>query len=140
MYCGIKTWGNAGWTFLHCAAASYNPSSDADRADMLRFLELYGKFLPCPTCSAHFLQHVRSMDKGVLTNHDDLLKWTVNIHNEVNKINGKATVNVKEVPNNLNQVAYSSEGKATTTIWLTSVGLSVIFVCIVLSFIAMRRR
>lgn len=140
MYCGIKTWGRAGWTFLHCAAASYNPSSDADRTDMLRFLELYGKFLPCPTCSAHFLQQVHAMNKSVLSSRDNLLKWTVDVHNEVNKINGKSVIDAGEVPDNLNRIAYSSENKATTTVWLTSVGLGVILVSIILTVIALRRR
>lgn len=80
------------------------------------------------------------MNKSVLSSRDNLLKWTVDVHNEVNKINGKSVIDAGEVPDNLNRIAYSSENKATTTVWLTSVGLGVILVSIILTVIALRRR
>ena len=140
MYCHIGTWGPAGWTFLHCAAASYpeKPSVEQKQA-MHTFIQTFGSVLPCPTCRRHFLQRVGSMASEVLDSRDRLLAWTVEVHNEVNRENGKRTIDTSDVPGILNAKAMQGMNASTSHVdthksqdddfilWLLVILLSVSF-------------
>ncbi len=84
-----KIWGRQAWHFIHMVALSYpdNPTEE-DKKNYLRFFQSLSHALPCPVCGEHFKQN---MDKSPprLDSRKELFEWTVDIHNEVNKMNQK---------------------------------------------------
>jgi len=84
-------WGPIFWHTIHIVALGYpsNPSYAQKRAAK-EFYESLGSLIPCPVCREHYVTHLQKMP---LTPHldrrDDLFKWTVELHNEVNKLLGK---------------------------------------------------
>jgi hypothetical protein len=79
---------------MHIVALGYpkSPTYGEKRAAK-EFYESMAFLIPCPVCREHYSTNLK---KYPLTPHldtrDDLFRWTVMIHNEVNKVTGKAIV------------------------------------------------
>jgi len=77
---------------MHIVALGYpkKPNYSEKRAAK-EFYESFVQLIPCPVCRLHYSTHLKenpvspNLDKG-----DDLFKWTVKIHNLVNKDLGKS--------------------------------------------------
>jgi len=93
-------WGPYAWKFMHYITLAYpdNPS-DIDKQNMRAFFSSIGNILPCEKCRLNFLKHTSSipLNENVLSSRFDLVNWLINIHNEVNKINGKKILSYDEV-------------------------------------------
>tara|TARA_B100000963_G_C22629305_1_gene674047 strand:- start:169 stop:591 length:423 start_codon:yes stop_codon:yes gene_type:complete len=80
-------WGPGAWTFLHYIALAYpeNPSKK-DKENYKHFFMNLQNVLPCQKCSEHYGINLQKypLDQS-LDNHQNLFRWTVDIHNEVNK-------------------------------------------------------
>ena len=97
-----KIWGKEGWRFIHYVAVTYHPSK---KVEYLQFFQNLPEILPCPICGSHFKinmeKHPPKMD-----NANDLFNWTVDMHNFVNKMNGKKTLTYNEAFNELFKKEY----------------------------------
>ena len=84
-----KQWGSYIWGTIHEVAMGFPEiPNEADREHYKQFYTLLFKVLPCPVCREDFvsIEHLYPID---LTDRDSLFKWTVEIHNAVNKkLNG----------------------------------------------------
>lgn len=92
MSIGPDVWGPHGWKFLHFVALAYsNTPSDDDKNNYKTFFTSIGNILPCSLCSKHYKDNLNKnpLTDKVLSNRRNLLYWTIDIHNEVNKINNK---------------------------------------------------
>lgn len=100
--CTPEVWGSAGWKFIHCVASSYpqNPT-DEQKQNMRGFLLHIGLTLPCVKCRAHFQRQLLEAPDEIFDNKQTLFRWTVDAHNEVNKLNGKATISVVDAHRSL---------------------------------------
>lgn len=86
-----SVWGPFFWHTIHIVALGYptSPTYSQKRAakefyESLRFL------IPCPVCREHYTKHLEKMPISPhLDRRDDLFRWTVNVHNEVNALLGK---------------------------------------------------
>ena len=86
-----SVWGPLFWHTIHIVALGYptSPTYSQKRAakefyESLRFL------IPCPVCREHYTKHLEKMPISPhLDRRDDLFRWTVNVHNEVNVLLGK---------------------------------------------------
>ena len=84
-------WGPLFWHTIHIVAIGYptEPTYSQKKAAK-EFYESLAFLIPCPVCREHYETHLQ---KNPLMPHldrrDDLFRWTVNIHNEVNVILGK---------------------------------------------------
>ena len=87
-----KLWGREGWRFIHFVAVTYQPSK---KEDYLRFFENLPEILPCPICGQHFKENMQKMPPRMGSNKD-LFEWSVDMHNLVNKENGKRTFTYDE--------------------------------------------
>uniref|UniRef100_A0A6C0D5B5 thiol oxidase n=1 Tax=viral metagenome TaxID=1070528 RepID=A0A6C0D5B5_9ZZZZ len=82
-----SSWGPLYWSVIHITALAYpkNPTY-SDKKAAKEFYESLQFILPCPICREHLKVH---LTKFPITPHldrrEDLFKWTVNLHNEVNK-------------------------------------------------------
>ena len=94
-----SVWGPLFWHTMHIVAIGYpqNPTYAQKRAAK-EFYESLSFLIPCPVCREHYQTHLQKMP---LTPHldkrEDLFKWTVELHNEVNTLLGKPRLLDSEV-------------------------------------------
>jgi hypothetical protein len=84
-------WGKHFWYTYHIAALGYPayPSEEEKRA-YKGFYDNFGKILPCKKCAVHYDEHMMDLPvNNALADSDSLFKWTVDVHNTVNKYLGK---------------------------------------------------
>jgi hypothetical protein len=86
-----SVWGPILWHTIHITALSYpsNPTY-AQKKAAKEFYESFTELIPCPVCREHYKAHIQKLP---LTPHldrrEDLFRWTVELHNEVNQMLGK---------------------------------------------------
>lgn len=91
-------WGPIFWMTIHIVALGYSddPSYGEKRAAK-EFYEGLQFLIPCPKCREHYRDNLRTNPiTPSLDNRRDLFKWTVNMHNIVNKQLGKPVVSEEE--------------------------------------------
>lgn len=85
-------WGKHLWYSIHLIALAYpeNPTNEEKRHYQAFFENLH-EVLPCYKCSINYLKHLNEIPitTKVLSNTDNLFRWTVDIHNLVNVELGK---------------------------------------------------
>ena len=91
MHLPPDTWGPFFWHTIHIVALGYPAEpSHAHKKAAKEFYESLRILIPCPICKDHYNEH---LEKYPLTPHldrrTDLFRWTILLHNEVNKVLGK---------------------------------------------------
>ena len=84
-------WGPPFWMTMHILALGYpkSPSYSEKRAAK-QFYESLTHLIPCPVCKLHYQEHLKDLPvTPSLDSRTDLFRWTVEIHNRVNKDLGK---------------------------------------------------
>jgi hypothetical protein len=80
-------WGPFFWHTIHIIALGYpiNPTY-TDKKCAKEFFESLAYLLPCGVCREHYAKHLEANPISTFVDtKKDLLKWTILIHNEVNK-------------------------------------------------------
>lgn len=96
-------WGKQAWHFIHIVALSYpNNPSDADKENYSAFFNSLKHTLPCPICAKHFEENMVKLPIR-LESTKDLFEWSVDVHNEVNKSNGKKVLSYEEALKEINR-------------------------------------
>lgn len=91
-----KLWGSQAWHFIHMVALSYpEKPTDEVKQKYYNFFESLGYNLPCPTCSYHYREKFKK-NPPRLESKESLFEWTVDIHNSVNRDNGKPEITYAE--------------------------------------------
>lgn len=87
------------WHVVHIVALGYpiqEPGYGTKRAAK-EFYESLSFLIPCPVCRDHYTEHlIKSPISTFLDKRADLFRWTVALHNEVNKSLGKSYVSEQE--------------------------------------------
>jgi hypothetical protein len=94
-------WGPHAWMFLHSVTLAYpEKPTDIDKTNFEKFFNSLQPVLPCKKCSDNYKIHI---DENPILNHLDnkekLVKWLIDIHNRVNRINGKKDYTYEEAIN-----------------------------------------
>jgi len=94
-----NVWGPPIWQSISFIALGYpKQPSYAEKKAAKEYFESLPFLLPCPICKEHLKIHLK---KYPITPHldrrEDLFKWTVMLHNEVNKSLNKPTMTELEV-------------------------------------------
>ncbi len=92
---GPDVWGPHGWKFLHFVALGYpKKPTNEDKINYKTFFMLIPNILPCSICSNHYIENLKQypITDDILEDKIKLFNWTVNMHNKVNILNGKQTV------------------------------------------------
>lgn len=94
-----KQWGSQAWHFIHSIAYAYpeNPT-DLEKTFYNQFIYSLSYVLPCSICSEHFMEILKYMPPK-LDSQQDFFNWSVDVHNEVNKNNGKPILSHEEALN-----------------------------------------
>lgn len=84
-------WGPFFWHTIHLAALGYpNEPTFAEKKAAKEFYESFQHMIPCPVCKLHYQKNLKENPiTPSLDSRKDLFRWTVNIHNIVNKELGK---------------------------------------------------
>ena len=90
-----EIWGRHLWYSIHFIALDFpeEPSTE-DVRHFKSFYENLHHVIPCYKCSINYVKHLneRPLELGDLKNAKSLFKWTVDIHNIVNKELNKNSV------------------------------------------------
>jgi hypothetical protein len=120
-------WGPPAWTFLHTVSFNYpdNPT-DQDKQNYFDFFNSLKHVLPCDKCKKHYKENSTGL-KNNLNTKDDLVNWLINIHNDVNKKNGKKIWSYSEVYNKY-QNMYNTSNTYNIIILLLIIFIVFIFI------------
>ena len=94
-----SVWGPFFWHTIHIVALGYpkNPTY-TDKKCAKEFYESLAYLIPCPVCREHYKEHLISKPISTfLDSRTDIIKWTIDIHNSVNKTLGKSEWTLEEV-------------------------------------------
>ncbi len=93
-----SVWGPFFWHTIHIVALGYpNEPSYAHKRAAKDFFESLAHLIPCPVCREHYATHLEKVPISPhLDRRLDLFRWTVQLHNEVNKTLGKPLVSEAE--------------------------------------------
>ncbi len=93
-------WGPPFWETLHFTSFSYPilPTGE-DIRKYFAFYNSIGDVLPCPRCREHLRKHMKKhpIEYALSAGRVGLVKWVIDIHNEVNKSLEKPTLTYDEV-------------------------------------------
>ena len=81
-------WGKHFWYTIHFIALDFpEKPNNEDKRDFQTFFENLHKVIPCYKCSINYVKHLkdRPLENNDLENNETLFRWTVDIHNIVNK-------------------------------------------------------
>ena len=86
------------WGAMHFTALGAPKIFDASNSSAYRIF--YGQIpyvIPCASCGEHLKEvYASNPIENALTSAEELFKWTVDVHNNVNKRLGKPVVSVEE--------------------------------------------
>jgi len=85
-------WGPHIWKALHLISFAYpNDPNENQKKTYKSFFETFYGVIPCSICSANYQRHIKELPitDDTMKNRDSLVKWVIDMHNLVNKENGK---------------------------------------------------
>jgi hypothetical protein len=102
-----EVWGPHYWFMMHSITFSYPmcPTNE-DKKNIKNFFVNIGNVLPCFKCRSNYDGHMkkRPLTNTILCSRDRLIKWAIDIHNDVNEDNGKHRVSYNEVTSKYNNI------------------------------------
>mgnify|MGYP001430437443 CR=1 FL=1 len=94
-----NVWGPGAWLFLHSITMTYpERPGELEKQFYKNFFANLGNVLPCLVCKEHYNKHLSEFPiEGHLNSRRALVEWLINMHNKVNELNGKPTLNYDQV-------------------------------------------
>jgi hypothetical protein len=90
-------WGPEVWNFIHTVTINYPVTPQLrDKEQINNFFYSLSEVLPCDECKKHFKQNLKQYAPNV-ESKEQLFKWGVDIHNNVNKSLGKKILTYEQV-------------------------------------------
>jgi len=101
-----NVWGPHAWIFIHSVALNYpSKPTEKDKINYKNFFVSLQHVLPCVVCQNNYKTHLEEIQiDNYLNNRKDLFMFTVLLHNAVNKINNKPTINLQDALEQLDKV------------------------------------
>ena len=92
-------WGPFFWHTIHLVAIGYpQKPSYTEKKCAKEFYESLAYLIPCAICREHYNEHlVKNPITPYLDSRTDLIKWTIQIHNQVNEMLKRPTWTLEEV-------------------------------------------
>jgi hypothetical protein len=92
-------WGRPIWTFFHVTAQKLKPESfNIIIKEYLNFILLVCNTLPCPVCSSHASEYLRSINLNNIKTKEDLINLFFTFHNSVNLRKGFQVLSREQAP------------------------------------------
>ena len=103
-------WGPIFWNTMHIVSLGYPVApTDAEKAGAKAFFESLAIVLPCPICRDHYAQQLKesatngSLEEAVQSK-GQLIYWVWDIHNKVNTMLGKPTIEIDAFLENMKRL------------------------------------
>jgi len=128
-------WGDEEWTFLFSSAFDYpNKPSEEEINDAERLILSLKSMLPCLKCRNNYIIHLSKLNvnKNIYSCKENLIKFLVDVKNEVNKSLGKPVYTYDETVNHYYKKIFKKNQLQTSTITivvLIAVLLFVVYLC-----------
>lgn len=93
-------WGPHAWIFLH--SITFNYPDKPTKETIIRyknFFEALQFVIPCDICQDHYKENIIKvkLTSHALKSRKNLIEWLIDLHNEVNKTQGKKIMSYEEV-------------------------------------------
>ena len=101
-----KKWGKHGWIFLHYVTFNYpiNPTQQ-DIDNYYDFFYSLKFVLPCEICKKHYSNNLLKHNLiGALKTRNTLIRWLIDIHNDINYELGKPILSYDKALQKLDKV------------------------------------
>lgn len=133
-----EIWGPYGWSFIHYVALGYPEEPNVDIINRYRnFFISLGDAIPCEKCQKHYKQMLLDSPPQ-LENQESLFRWTVDIHNQVNRRLNKPTFDYKQAYDRwMNLKSSSSEKKETHNTNSNIIAFIIVFIVLLALFIVL---
>lgn len=138
-------WGPHMWTMIHLICLQAPETIDANvRNSYYMFFSMMPYVLPCDKCREHWLSHIQQHPlENALETRDKLFKWSVDMHNIVNKSLGKPEMSYEEAlkhwtdvsTNNTSPIKYVTETKDKFCSFAMSKINYILILCMIIVFI-----
>lgn len=91
---GAKKWGPRIWKKIHTKALRFpKKPTRSDKHKFRRWYEHIADEIPCPKCRGHYERKLHGFDDG---SRSRMFRWTVKLHNGVDRKLHKKTFSVSE--------------------------------------------
>ena len=92
-------WGPHAWIFLHTISMNYpKKPTEEDKQTYYQFFKGLEDILPCEKCAYNYSTNLQKHPlEQSLESRDSLIRWLIQIHNEVNKETGKPPYTYEQV-------------------------------------------
>lgn len=134
-----EVWGPHAWIFLHSITLEYpDYPTGEDKRNMSNFMNSLKYVLPCEKCRINFENHLEQypLTNDILSSKSNLIKWLIDIHNSVNKMNNKRVLSYEESLKGLLKLYDCNNNKSYMIIYIFMIILFItICVCLFKIFI-----
>ena len=95
----MDEWGPAMWKVLHEKSYAYPEHPTAkDKASTIKYFKGVEHIIPCKRCRYNYKQYlIKNPVEYHVDSRKELVRWLVDLHNEINVENGKRVWSYKEV-------------------------------------------
>jgi hypothetical protein len=94
-----KVWGPHAWFFLDSIVLSLpNKLNDEQKNIYKNFFTSLQYILPCEGCRNHYTENLKKypLTDQILSNKENMIKWLLNVHNNVRKENKTIPISIKQ--------------------------------------------
>lgn len=101
-----KKWGKHGWIFLHYVTFNYPINPTQENIDnYYNFFYSLQYVLPCDICKKHYSNNLLKHNLiGALKTRNTLIRWLIDIHNDINYELGKPILSYDKALQKLDKV------------------------------------
>jgi hypothetical protein len=80
-------WGPSVWRTIHAFAVGFPDEPTKDEVDaIVKFFDSLNYLIPCESCREHYKQNYKMLPPMPVYSKKDLVKWTFDLHNVVNRM------------------------------------------------------
>ena len=124
-----NVWGPKLWFMMHTISLNYpeNPTIQDKQNNQVFFNNLQN-IIPCDLCKQHYSEYLKThpIDPH-LSNKMSLVKWVLDVHNDVSKRLGKPTWSLNKLLTHYENSYKSNSGKTSTKL-LIVIGFVILFI------------
>jgi len=82
----MTEWQPITWILFHTLALDYD---EIYKDHYINFFESFQTIIPCKTCRNHYKENINNNNMSIINNinKDKIFNWTIDLHNNVNKMN-----------------------------------------------------
>lgn len=130
-----KIWGRDMWNSMYFIAFSYpdNPTQQ-DKINYRNYFEALSKVLPCETCRYHYskLLNTYLLTDLVLESRENLIKWLLNVNNDVNRRVNKPDITYDKIMKRYNNIFHKK--KSQSNVVIINIILLIVLIILLLTY------